>query len=70
MKTPVNRCLFLKKQRKKANIIATVIDTIAIANLHIVDTPYEWSKSAKVPIPIKTKIENTETNDTIALGKH
>lgn len=70
MKTPVNLCLLLKKQRKNANITATVIEIIAITNFHKVETPSEWSKSIKVPMPINVKMENTDTKETIALGKH
>jgi hypothetical protein len=41
MKTPVNLCLLLKKQRKNANITATVIEIIAITNFHKIETPSE-----------------------------
>jgi hypothetical protein len=70
MKTPVNRCLLLKKHKKKANIIATVIHTIAIISFHTDETAYEWSISMRTPTPAKLIIERTVTKVVIALGKH
>lgn len=70
MKTPVSRCLLLKKHRKKANITATVIQTMAIMNFHIDETPYEWSISIRAPMPAKLRIERKVTTEVIALGKH
>jgi hypothetical protein len=70
MKTPVSRCLLLKKHKKKANITATVIKTIAIINFHTDETPSEWSISIRMPTPAKLRIERKVTTEVIALGKH
>lgn len=70
MNTPVSRFLLLKKHKKKANITATAIDTMAIVSFHIYGTPSEWSISIIKPMPVRLNMDKIVTKAVIALGKH